>query len=79
MALVRSIKTKTKERQKLHEDTTCFASVFTDDRGRRYIQLDTYGSKGRRMPDKVSQAMQFNKASAGQLKGLIEEVYPDLK
>lgn len=79
MALVRTIKEATKERQTLHEETICLASTFTDEKGRRYIQLDTYGTKSRKMPNKVSQAIQFDEGSARQLKRLIEDVYPDLK
>lgn len=77
MALVRTVKRITKDRQRVHEDTDCLASVFTDEKGVRYIQLDTYGSRGRKVPGKVSQAMQFNEASAHQLKGLIEEIFPE--
>jgi len=79
MALVKSIERVTKDRQTLHEETACLASVFTDDGSARYIQLDTYGSKSRRMPGKVSQAIQLDEKAAGQLKRLIEEVYPGLK
>jgi hypothetical protein len=43
MALVRTIKKSAKERQTLHAETTCLASTFTDEKGRLYIQLDTYG------------------------------------
>jgi len=79
MAFVRALKRVTKERQAVHEETTCLSSIFVDEEGRRYIQLDTYGSKSRKMPDKVSQAVQFDEKSAGQLKQLIEEAFPKLK
>jgi hypothetical protein len=47
------------------EETTCSASIFTDEQGRRYIQLDTYGRKSRKMPGKVSQAIQFARKRLG--------------
>jgi hypothetical protein len=79
MALVNEITKSTKERQKLHDETTCLSSVFTDDDGRRYIQLDTYGSKTRQMANKVSQSIQLSEQASAQLKKLIESTYPELK
>lgn len=79
MALVKTLEMVAKDRQTLHGETACLVSVFTDGDGARYIQLDTVGSKARKIPGKVSQALQFNSKSAQQLKQLIVEVYPDLK
>jgi hypothetical protein len=79
MALVNGITEITKERQTLHGETTCLSSVFTDDDGRRYIQLDTYGSKTRQLANKVSQSIQLSEQAATQLKRLIESTYPGLK
>jgi hypothetical protein len=46
---------------------TAFAKVFTPDGGAPVIQLDTFGSEDRAMPDKQSQTLQFGKDSAAQL------------
>jgi hypothetical protein len=79
VALVRNIEPTKKERQTRHEETTCLSSVFTDGSGERYIQLDTYGSKLRKMPNKVSQAVQFTESAAAQLRSLIEATFPRLR
>ena len=79
MALVRDIKDTTKDHPTLHEPTECLASIFTDREGRRVIQLDTYGSSQRKMPGKVSQALQFDERAASQLKDLIERAFPGLR
>lgn len=78
MALIRAIEPITKGRQTLHEETRCCFSVFTDDNGKRYIQLDTYGTRTRQFPGKVSQALQFDEMSARQLQSLIESTFPHL-
>lgn len=76
MALILKIRSAKKQRQTLHGETICLASVFIDDRSNRYIQLDTYGARTRKFQEKISQTMQFNEAAAAQLKKLIEEVFP---
>jgi hypothetical protein len=46
--------------------------VFTGPDGKRYLQLDTFGSRTRQIVGKVSQSIQFDVASAAELKRLIE-------
>lgn len=49
MALVSRMTEIRKDRQTVHAETTCHWSVFTDDSGDLYLQLDTYGSPGTKL------------------------------
>jgi hypothetical protein len=79
MALVRVIERVDKERQTIHSEVSCCASIVADDEGRKYVQLDTFGSTTRAIPGKVSQSMQFNEGSARVLIELLEEAFPSLR
>jgi hypothetical protein len=79
MALVSSIKPLTKERQSIHAPVDCTSFSFSDDGGRRYLQLDTYGSSERQLKGKVSQSLQFGEEAAAQLQRLIAETLPTLR
>jgi hypothetical protein len=76
MALVREIKPITKDRESLHEETACCWSIVKADDGTKYLQLDTYGSKKRKFPGKISQAIQFDERAARQLRNLVDAVFP---
>ena len=75
MALVKELKPMTKERYDLHAPVECRFCVFTDERGDRILQLDTYGSRTRKIPGKVSQSLQFNADSARQLLQIIQKEF----
>lgn len=79
MALVTELKQITKDRQAVHGPVECAYSVFTGPDGRRYLQLETFGSKERKIPGKTSQALQLSESSAAELKRLIEETFPSLR
>jgi hypothetical protein len=78
MALVSLIEPSVKERQTVHKPTRCLCSSFAGPKGERYLQLDTYGSEDRAMPEKVSQSIQFDRQAAATLLKLIRETFPDL-
>ena len=78
MALVRALKEGRKDKQGVHEETECSYTIFSDDQGNRFLQLDTYGSPGRKLTGKVSQTLQFDVQAASHLKRLIEETFPVL-
>jgi hypothetical protein len=63
----------------VHGEVECAYSIFTAEDGRKYVQLETFGSKERKIPGKTSQAIQLNEASAGDLKRIIEETFPRLR
>ena len=77
MAIVRSFSFAAKESQRLHPTRVdCYCSVLTAADGRRYLQLDTHGSDDRAIPGKISQTLQFDAATAGQLRKMLDEVFP---
>jgi hypothetical protein len=70
MALVQKIEKADLERNSVHGPADCTYSAFTEG-GRRYFQLDTYGSKGRKFTGKKSQTIQLDAASARALVELL--------
>lgn len=46
-------------------------TAFTDSGGTKYFQLDTYGSKDRKIHHKISQSIQFDEETARYLIKLI--------
>jgi hypothetical protein len=78
MALIKELKQIKKDRQTVHGIVECTYSVFTGPDGQRYLQLETFGSKERKIPGKTSQAIQLNVFSAAELKRVIEETFPGL-
>jgi hypothetical protein len=78
MALVRSLTPADMgNRGRVHDEVECGYTVF-EDGGKSYSQLDAYGSPGRAIPGKVSQTVQFDQASARQLKRLLEQTFPGI-
>ncbi len=73
MALVKKFDRITKERNSVHAEVDCTYSVFTASDGKRYLQLDTFGSKQRKILSKTSQSIQFDPASALELKRILEK------
>jgi hypothetical protein len=49
--------------------------VFELDAGKAIVQIDTYGSDERKIPNKQSQTFQFGKESAHQLFTILKETY----
>ena len=72
MALVKKIDPLMMERNEVHEEVDCTYSVFENAAGVKYLQIDTYGSKHRKIKDKKSQSVQFNHESIVELKKIIE-------
>ena len=66
-----------KDRCSRHSTVECTSTLFTDDAGIKYLQLDTDGSKTRKIPGKVSQSLQFSPESLGQLRDPIDREFPD--
>jgi hypothetical protein len=78
MARVTKIRSMVKERNSVHQETACSATTFSGPGGRKYLQLDTFGSADRKLKGKVSQSIQFEREAAKQLRALIAEAFPDL-
>ncbi|MBI1649460.1 hypothetical protein [Hyphomicrobium sulfonivorans] len=49
--------------------------VFVPEPGKAIVQIDTYGSDEREMPNKQSQTIQFGRESAHQLFTILKETY----
>ncbi len=73
MALVRSIHRIKKDTYRVHAEVSCDCSLFEED-GEWYVQLDTYGSKNRELPGKMSQSIQLDRKGAAALRAVLDEV-----
>lgn len=78
MALLGDFRHSPKDRQSIHERVECGYTSFNAD-GRRYLQLETYGSTARKIPGKVSQSVQLDYQAASTLHRLLEETFPELR
>ncbi|SEC33596.1 hypothetical protein SAMN04490356_3761 [Streptomyces melanosporofaciens] len=63
--------------QRLHGPVVCGYRSFAVD-GRVIVQIDTYGSPERKIPNKVSQSIQLDVKGARELIGILQEVFPEL-
>ena len=65
MALLQSDKFDRAEkyRNTIHKQTTATYTTFEEE-GKKYFQIDTYGSEDRVMTEKISQSIQFDKSMA---------------
>jgi hypothetical protein len=64
MALLREIEKKEPQNPKIHSEINGSYQTFEIPGDRKYIQIDTYGSKNRKFPGKISQSLQFDEKSA---------------
>lgn len=78
MARVEHLQEKTMERNRVHETVEATFTVFVDEDGAKYLQIDTYGTAHRAIPGKVSQSIQFTKESIRQLRAIIEREFGDV-
>ena len=62
----------------MHRETRCHGFVIKAD-GRALLQLDTFGSDDREQPGKISQSLQFTRASASQFIHMAFDAFPDLR
>lgn len=74
MALVKKLGKITMDRNLVHEQVECTYTVFTDSDGYRYLQIDTYGSKTRKLKGKKSQSLQFDRESMKKLSEIIGNI-----
>lgn len=58
----------------IHSEVTATYSVFVKD-GKKYFQIDTYGSNSRKLVDKASQAIQIDRDDAIELINLLKREY----
>jgi len=74
VAIVRRMDPLALERENAaHSEVDCTYSIITDREGKRYLQIDTYGSATRKMPNKKSQSLRFAPEAIQQLKAILTE------
>lgn len=68
MALITkdNIKKLDKDRNSVHNKVRATYTTFTSD-GKKYFQIDTYGSSTREIKDKISQSIQLDEETAQEL------------
>jgi hypothetical protein len=54
-----------------HSEAECTYSIVTGSDGSRLLQIDTYGSRKRRMQGKKSQSIRFSPEALRQLKAIV--------
>ncbi|RIV88932.1 methionyl-tRNA formyltransferase [Aurantiacibacter zhengii] len=67
MAVVREFERKDLDRNSKHSEVDATISLVEDETGEKFIQIDTYGSKTRAIPGKVSQSLRLSKSAYDQL------------
>lgn len=75
MALIREFVRIQKESNRVHDSVQCGWTTFESE-GATILQLDTYGSQGRKIPGKMSQSLQLDATSALVLRRLIDDAFP---
>lgn len=73
MAIVRKLDSLSLERDSTHTEVECTYSIIMDDEGRKYLQVDTYGSTARQIPGKKSQSIRFAPEVVTQLKAVLAD------
>ncbi|WP_413375690.1 hypothetical protein [Alkalihalobacillus sp. 1P02AB] len=76
MALIRQNEMKkiSKVRNRIHDEVTWSYSTFNDGR-KKYLQIDTYGTKTREFKGSVSQSIQFDKETAEELIVMLQKEF----
>jgi len=59
MAIVRKFDLIQLDRDSKHTEVNSTYAIVEDDKGNKYLQIDTYGSKSRKIPGKKSQSIRF--------------------
>jgi len=75
MALVKQLQHVRLNRPFVHEEVECTCTVFEGPDGRKYIQLDTYGTKHRQIPGKKSQSLQLSPEAVKELREIIRDQF----
>lgn len=75
MAIVRKLEHITLEHESPHSEVNGTYSLIRGDDGRKSLQIDTYGSAHRKMPDKKSQSIRFSPEAIAQLRKILSEEF----
>jgi len=72
MAIFRKFEEIKLDRDSRHTEVNCTYAILKGDDGEKYLQIDTYGSKTRKIPGKKSQSIRFSPEAIMQLKGILK-------
>jgi len=75
MALVRKLQKNGLQVEKVHGEVECTYNAFHAPDGKRYFQIDTYGSAERKLKGKKSQTIQLDENSAKELISLLRSEF----
>lgn len=79
MALVRDFHQVNSDKSVIHKPVSCGWRAFRAGAGDvTILQLDTYGSETRQIPNKVSQSIQLDRDGAAELLKLIRDTFPGI-
>jgi len=73
MAIVRKLEPIQLDRDSKHSEVDCTYAIVEDDKGNKYLQIDTYGSKSRKIPGKKSQSIRFSPEAIEKLKEILKQ------
>jgi hypothetical protein len=73
MAIVRKLTRVTLDRDAAHTEVDCTYSIVVGADGQRLLQIDTYGSSHRKMPNKKSQSIRFSPEAIEQLRTIVSK------
>ena len=62
-------------RDSKHSEVDCTYYVVEDKKGNKYLQIDTYGPKTRKIPGKKSQSIRFSPEAIEQLKEILNQSF----
>jgi len=71
VAIVRKLLRNELEKESRHTEVDCTYSIVESNDGIKYLQVDTYGSASRKMPNKKSQSIRFSPEAIQQLRKII--------
>ena len=74
MAIVRKLEHQNLEVESRHSETECTYTIVKAADG-TYLQVDTYGSRQRRIPGKKSQSIRFAPEAVEQLKAILAKYF----
>jgi hypothetical protein len=74
MAIVRKLEKIELERESRHTEVDATYTMVQNDNGDTYLQIDTYGSKERKIAGKKSQSIRFSPEAINQLKSILNNI-----
>ena len=75
MAIIRKLEPITLEVEAKHTEVNSTYTIIVDQSGEKYLQIDTYGSKKRKIPEKKSQSIRFSPEAIKQLRSIIDKEF----